>query len=78
MKPKDNDENAKDPAWQTPMDIATVGKGAYNASYDSANGRQDNVQGGGQASALPANEPTADPAGKALQHGTAHVKKLAM
>jgi hypothetical protein len=59
------------------MDIATVGKGAYNASYNSGNGCQDNLQPKGQESGLPANEPTSDPAGKALQHGTDHVRKLA-
>lgn len=77
MKRKKPDEHGKNPAWQVPMHVATAGKGAYDASYESAQGRINPAGVSGNDAFLPESEPTADPAGKALRDGAEHVHKQA-
>lgn len=82
MKDRKHDEHAKDPAWQVPVSVPGVAKGAYDETYEAGQGSVHEDSGPvGTAKAartlLPHAEHSADPAGKALEHVTPQVRKLA-
>lgn len=43
MKPKDNNENAKDPDWIRPMKMPGVKKGIYDASMGAPGGTSEDM-----------------------------------
>jgi hypothetical protein len=73
-RPPQDDENAKNPAWITPMNIKGVKPYQYDITTDTSGGSQH------QEKAAPGSPPgsgPADPAGKNLQQVSDAARKLA-